>query len=652
MGKKEKAIFDGQDNADGGDVEIRINEKFAQKYHERKRHEELQNLKNVDLSDDDDESDSETEDEDGDHLTAELDKDISQTLKLIRKKDPSIYDSKITFFEAKDDDDDDESARKTKKTKPLYYKDLVRQQVLAGDIGDSDDDDDDSATAAPSYAEEQAKLKGDFFKSLADGDGDDEDELDGGLFSKRTKTAEEADAEQKAFDEFKEVHGHEMDNADAFLEKYLKSGAWKEKRQLPRYDEIVGNAVDDDEDEEELDKADAFEHAYNFRFEEEGGGQIQTFSRHIDDSLRRKDDKRKVAREERKARKALERQKKEEELRRLKNLKSAEIQAKLDKVTALMGDGSKLTAADIDGEFDPAEHDRRMAEVFDDEYYGEEDGAKPTWDDDDDVFGKLPVEDEEEEENEGGDEEEADVDDGDDEALAEGDDDDGDDDDGDDKVVGADDDGKPLTKAEIEAKKKKYLDELYSLDYEDLIGDLPCRFKYREVAKNAYGLTTHDILHADDQELKSVVSLKRLAPFADREYAVNRKKVQQLHKTLREKEEAKKRKKAKKTGDDDDADDKTDAQEENAEPEGEDTSSKKKRKRRGKKDNSVVDVAVAAPVDEAADDNEDAAEADAKKPAKKKRKHKKSKSAAASATPTAGLSASRLESYRLKPLKK
>ncbi|RLO05439.1 hypothetical protein DYB28_002680 [Aphanomyces astaci] len=669
MAKKvsKTAIFDGTGKGDE-DMQIRINESFAKKYDEQKRYEELQNLKHADLSDDYDESDSETDDEDGDQLTEEVDKDIARTLKLIRKKDPSIYDTSITFFQPGESDDDNDSdgnssdddakltkSKQKKADKPLYYKDLVRQQVLAGDVDGSDvsDDDEAPATTTTTYAEDQARLKGEFLQSLAASGADGDDELDGGLFMKRTKTSAETEADLKEYEAFKELHGDEITNPDEFLNKYLKSGVWKEghkTRNQHNHRIQAEDAVDDSEDEEALDKADAFEHAYNFRFEEDGGGQIQTFSRHIDDSLRRKDDKRKVAREERKARKALERLKKEEELRRLKNLKQADIEAKLDKVRALMGDDTgKLTAEDIDGAFDPAEHDRRMAEVFDDDYYGGDDGDKPTWNDDDDVFGKLPEEYEVEEdevnsEHDDDIEDEANLD-----EMEEGDGDEHGEEDGDEEE-------NSFNQSELDAKKKKYLDELYALDYEDLIGDLPCRFKYREVAKNNYGLTTQDILHANDQELKAVVSLKRLAPFADREHSVNRRKVQQLRKVLKE------RSTNKKTRGGATAEEGVDTPAAVTEVEQGASSNKKKRKRKGKKTTDDGDdtkegtpeVAVKDDAEDAANDEKDTTADDATAPAKKKRKHKKKakKTSAAAATPAATLSASRLESYRLKPLKK
>ncbi|KAJ1330261.1 hypothetical protein BSLG_009576 [Batrachochytrium salamandrivorans] len=504
-----------------------INETFAKNYTQRKKKQELAQLTekygnqySVHGSDDSDEdTDDEPEDEDE------------------------------TEMEVAKNEWEKKRAQSKSADKPMYLKDFHRKELLSKVNSDGDYQDDDEESEAfdnhasevhngPSHVEEQALLKK-AFKKAAFGnenstagaeDADDED-----LFTVRPRTIDEYEKESEEYSQFlldnmgMENPNHKswenlkktepMEEDEMFLMDYILNRGWIEKdaNRMPTYDEVI-----EDEDEDAVEAAEEFEHKFNFRFEEEGGAQIVGHARNIDGLLRRTDDSRKRKREEQKLRKEEDKKRRTEELKHLKNLKREELATKLQKIRDMSGGHIiGLEDVDLDKDFDPIEYDLKMQRAFDDSYYDSKDASiKPKFDDDIDVsdltgeLSEAPKLKKVLPKNHPS---------------------------NDDVMMDADylpaetiikkitmraipnlhKKQKTLQKDKKKTKEGKkmnlgeYLDEYYQLDYEDLIGDLLTRFKYRSVNAEDYGLKAEEILEADDTELNNVISLKKLAPIAD-----------------------------------------------------------------------------------------------------------------------------------------
>ncbi|KZV61949.1 Krr1-domain-containing protein [Peniophora sp. CONT] len=300
------------------------------------------------------------------------------------------------------------------------------------------------------------------------------------------------------------------------------------------------NAIEEDEDEFD-DVVDRFEASYNFRFEEPEAADIHSFPRTIE-SVRRPSEhaeKRKEARERRKERKEAEKAQKKEEVQRLKNLKLKEMNVKLERIGKEGGWASAqaLQALDVDGDWDPEEYDRQMAAVLQ-EVEGEDDAElvddeKPTWDDDIDI-GDIALDDDvnadengagpstalnnrerrknkkkekkekkrKRDAGEDGEEDGVDVDMMDAEAEV--------------PEMGGDGDGGEEWDGTEEMRKRvldKYMEDVYGMEFNDVVGGLPTRFKYATVAPTTYGLSPVDILMADDRDLNEFMGLKKYAPY-------------------------------------------------------------------------------------------------------------------------------------------
>jgi len=93
-----------------------------------------------------------------------------------------------------------------------------------------------------------------------------------------------------------------------------------------------GNIPEDDDEFDEV--AERFESSYNFRFEEPDAGHIPSFPRALQ-SVRRTSEhaeRRHAARERRRERKEAEKVQRREEVKRLKGLKTREMEVKLERI--------------------------------------------------------------------------------------------------------------------------------------------------------------------------------------------------------------------------------------------------------------------------------------------------------------------------------
>lgn len=229
------------------------------------------------------------------------------------------------------------------------------------------------------------------------------------------------------------------------------------------------------------------------------------------------DDKRKLKRLEVKERKKKEKEQKYQEIEMLKELKRKEIEEKIQKLKEVTGnDELPFADEDLEEDFDPEAHDKRMKEIFNDDYYQvEDDEEKPECPD----IEELKIEDwdnydpNQDEDNNIY----HDVDDDNNEPHCEDDD----------FIMDCDYEEnckeklqnelientkskrkrkgrrnhfmemikkeKPVFNPEDEKTYAEYIDEYYKMDCEDIIGDQPCRFKYVETVPNDFGLTIEEV---------------------------------------------------------------------------------------------------------------------------------------------------------------
>ncbi|TYH07880.1 hypothetical protein ES288_A08G270000v1 [Gossypium darwinii] len=504
----------------------------------------------------------------------------------LKEKDVKLFESDDDDESGKSDQEESEQGKKKDK-KSMYLKDVFAKQLIEeGPDFDEQDASVKTKKKVKTYDEEQEEIK----KALLDATEEIENEDDGDFLRVKEKKGKDDEGKEglnhgEFSKKLEEYFGEdaEIDENSKFLKEFFKNKMWIDKERKGGDLEIDNDIVDEVlRDEEEIERQEGYEMEYNFRHEENAEDRVIGYSRKVEGTVRKKESKRKAQRERKEERMRVAEMERKEELKHLKNLKKEEIKERMKKVMEIAGinkDYCPFSAKDLEEEFDPDEYDKMMEAVFDEKYYDDEDAElnsdserikKPDFDKEDELLG-LPKgwdvleshdgflaarernknklqssgdndSGEEEEKGEDDVEDEDEDEDGDEDENEKEDDGDGDDEGKEHESDDNEEDDEESKEEETEEGKRKrkrkmsvvqkalneMWEEFYNLDYEDTIGDLKTRFKYVKIKPNRFGLKPSELLALDEKELNQYVSLKKLAPYTDKEWKVpNSKRYQQ-----------------------------------------------------------------------------------------------------------------------------
>lgn len=429
----------------------------------------------------------------------------------------------------------------------MFLNDYHRQNILEGVTGVEEEE------TLPNYTQEQNDMKASILQEIHANANDIEQEgrSDSGaeygdddtnkafLVPKALKSSrEDQESKIQAHHSIPDVEEAEKD-PEKYLLNFMASRAW-----VPQTGATFQPFESDDEEEEE--RADEFEAAYNLRFEDPSASNEKLVSHARDAaawySVRREVlTGRKKSREIERAKREAERQDREEEKARLRKLRIVEAEEKIKKIKDAAGLKNEHLDLDVWSRFlDDGWNDRRweeeMRRSFGEKYYAdheaeEEEGRatgrkkkvkKPKWEDDIDINDLVPDFEEREQRKEPpfhlsdiGSEGDKGTD-----AQS-----------GDAEIIGRQPAGKSSDKKQRLREQREHqkqnrnerrqIEQLVdqSINVENQLADMGPKhrsvFRYRETSPIAYGLTAQDILMASDSQLNQYAGLKKLAAFRD-----------------------------------------------------------------------------------------------------------------------------------------